>query len=192
MIFGVEAEEPDQSFFITDREPGCGAGCLRPDDGPAPRRGSVDRVGAARHLGNRDRLGVDAVREPARIRHLVDRVQVLRPDVRRRVAGPCEEVHQEVGGQIDIPLLDLRRVLRLWLAGDWIVVVEPWGRAACGKRESRETGGQDDESERQFAHVRMGRLRRTRASSLQCLEPRRASGTYTPGGESGRRSPSRS
>ena len=85
------------------------------------------------------------------------------------IAGPREEVRQEIGGQIDIPFLDLRRVLRVWLTRDRIVVVEPWRRASCGKWDSCETGGKDDESERQFAHVRMGHLRRTRTSSLPCL-----------------------
>ena len=135
MIPAVEGEEPDLTFLVPDREPGRGARRLRPDDRPAPGRGPINRVGAARQLGDRNRSGVHAVREPARVRHFVDRIQVLRPNVRRGVAGPREQVRQEVGGQIDIPFLDFRRVLRLRLTRDWIVVVEPWRRAACGKWE---------------------------------------------------------
>ena len=108
------------------------------------------------------------------------------------IAGPREQVHQEIGGQIDIPFLDSRRVLGLRLTRDGIVVVEPWRGAACGKWDSCETGGKDNESDRQFAHVRTPHSRPNTTSSRPSLERPRAAGTCTRGGENGRRCPSRS
>ncbi len=121
VVTPVEVQEPDGSLFIADREPGRHPRALPPDHRPASRGGTVRGVGSLLELLRRDRPGVDAVREPAGVRHLVYRVDVLRPDVRRRIPRPAEEVLEEIGRQADVPCLDLRGVLGLGLALERVV-----------------------------------------------------------------------
>ena len=54
--------------------------------------GGAPRLGPRDELLDRDRRRADPVREPARVRHLVDRVDVLRARARRLVARRDEQV----------------------------------------------------------------------------------------------------
>ena len=127
--FGVEGHEPGLLLPVLHREPGREACRFRPAHRPRARDGAGPDQRTADRFVDRHRTRADPVGEPARVRQLVDRVQVLRAHVRRRVARPREQVERQVEEQIDVPRLHLRRVLRLRIARQRVVVIEPPGRA---------------------------------------------------------------
>ena len=113
----VHREKPDVSRLVAHREAGRGSSGLGADDRPLAGSRALDGVRAARQLVDRQRLRVDAVGEPARVRHLVNRVDVLRANIRRRIAGFAEQVQRQVGDETDIPLLHFGRVLAVSVRG---------------------------------------------------------------------------
>ena len=119
-----------------------------------PSRRSRGRVGSPRHLVGGYRLRVDPVGEPARIRHLVDRVDILRADVRRRIARPGEHVQEQIRNQIDVTSRDFCRVGRLRLTRQRIVPIEPRSGASDDERrgDGSDREGEDDTARR----VRVG------------------------------------
>ena len=91
---------------------------------PPVERDRVMSIGTADEFGRRERTAADAVDEPARVGHFIDRVHVARPNVmplhgtRKRVRHEIVEV-----GILDRP--DLRRVQRhVIVDGDRIVRIE--------------------------------------------------------------------
>ena len=105
-----------------------------PGAGPVPDPGPFDE------FVDRDGYGPQPVREPRRVRHFIDRVEVLRADVRRLVARPGEQVLEGVVLQIDFPLLHVRRVLCVDDPRDRIVGIE---LLAVRARPSRHRDGDD-------------------------------------------------
>ncbi len=81
----IELEEPALPGGVLDGESGRHAVALRRGDRPGARRRAAARVRSPGHVLGRQRVMAGAVGEPARVRHFVDGVDVLRP--RRR--APC-------------------------------------------------------------------------------------------------------
>src|SRR6185436_2624773 len=86
----IELEEPGLAFAIPRGEARVSARRLFPDHHPLRRIGWWADNRTARELFGRDRARADPVREPARIRHLVNGVDVLGPLARGLRAGNDE------------------------------------------------------------------------------------------------------
>ena len=127
---------------------------LFPDHDPFRRVGRRADVRTARDLLGGHPRRADSVREPAGIGHLVNRVDVLSA----RPEGVWPETHEQVV-HLFVQLLDriglgVRRVLRLWFAGNRIVVIEArrLGRRHDGEQaqrdgaQRREPNGRDGEA----------------------------------------------
>ena len=100
----VELDEPDLPCGIAHGEPRHHAIVLGRNHRPAARRRAGAGPRPLDEFVDRDGYGPQPVREPRRVRHFIDRVEVLRADVRRLVAGPREQVLERVVLQIDLPL----------------------------------------------------------------------------------------
>ena len=124
----VEGDEPDLAARVADREAGRGAGDFSRHHGPWPRCWPAAGERTARDIVRGHRCRNQTVGEPVRIRHLVDRVDVARAHVGRRIAGMAEHVDREIDGQVDVPRLYLRGILGVGLARQGIVAEEtPFG-----------------------------------------------------------------
>ena len=134
----VELDEPDLPRGIAHREPRHHAIVLGRNHRPAARRRAGSGSRAFDEFINRDGYGPQPVREPRRVRHFIDRVEVLRADVRRLVARPREQVLERVVLQIDLPPLHGRRVLCVDDPRDRIVGIE---LPAVGARPCRHRHG---------------------------------------------------
>ena len=131
----VEADEPHDALFIPGGEPRRHAGALAANDGPLSGRGAVGRQRTAPDIVGGQRLRVNAIGEPAGVRHLVGGVDVLRADVGRAIARLAEQVVQQIRRQADVPCLDVRGVLRLGIPLERVVREEPRAlRAEVGCR----------------------------------------------------------
>ena len=140
---GVELHEPAHAAAVARREARRHAAGLGAHDGPRPRRRRRRDIRTPDDLVDADRPGVDAVGEPARIGHLVDGVHVEGPDVGLDVARPGEQVQQQVGRQLDVPVLCAGRILRLRLARQRVVGEESRLRRALRARQDA-AGQQQD------------------------------------------------
>ena len=121
---GVEGDEPVVSAGVGGREARRGAGALLAGDRPAPRLRRRPDHRSAGDLFDRQRTCPDAVGEPARIGHFVDRVDVLRPDVAVLPAGGDGHVVREVVEETDVVLLGAGRVAGLRRRRQRVVGVE--------------------------------------------------------------------
>ena len=169
---GVEGHEPEVAVVGPPHEARGRPGALQAGDHPALLVHAVERVGAAQQLGDRDGPRQYPVGEPARVRHLVDGVDVLRADARGRPAGPREQVVRQVVQQLDVARRNARRVLRLGLAPERVVIVELPAAAGHGRQDDRRYS--DDRNERPAASPRIG-ARRLR------FAPNRSSTAKAPG-----------
>ena len=145
----IELEEPGLALPIHSREARVRAGGLFPDNDPLRRVRRRADVRAAGDLLGRDRRGADAVGEPARVGHLVDRVDVLRSQAARRVAGRDEQVVDQL---VHLRLAVRRRfrgILRFGRASDRIVRVEP--RTLRRGARGEQCDGADRREEREAA-----------------------------------------
>ena len=98
--------------------PGVGAA----GDVPHPGRRTVDLVRAADHFVDRHVVAAEAVREPAGVGHLAQRVDVQRRTARlHRVA---ERLAHELVALREVELRDRRNVARVSVAPDRIVGIE--------------------------------------------------------------------
>lgn len=136
----IELQEPPRARRVPDRESRRDAVALGGRDRPRAWNGTAGGVRSRRDVRGRQRPPAGAVGEPARIGHLVDRVQVLRAHTQRRIAQLAEQVEQQIGDQIDLPGRDLRGVLRIGHAPQRVVNEELGGRALGGDGEP---SGQD-------------------------------------------------
>ncbi len=156
----VELQEPRLAVRIARGEAGIGPGRLFAQQHPSLRRRRGVRVDAARDLWRCHRRGADAIGEPARVRHVVDRVHVARAAVRRLARGVDEQVVRVFVEQIDGERLGAGRAATLRLAGDRIIVVEHrTGRRGASRRRE---GGEHDEERGAAAHDRALRRPATR------------------------------
>ena len=121
-------------------KPGCAPAVFSLISTQCDGSGGAPTIRAAHDLVGGDRRRADPVGEPARVRHLVDRVDVLRARAGRLVAGGDEQVVRHL-----VQLTDARRaapssVLRLRLARDRIVRIEarPLRRDGAGERAERD------------------------------------------------------
>ena len=76
---------------------------LSADDGPRRAEANV-AIGPAGQLGGRHLAHADAIREPAGVRHLVQRIHVGGPHV-RPIPGRTERVLEEVVVVVEIDLV---------------------------------------------------------------------------------------
>ena len=99
----IDLEEPHLPGGVAYREPGVTPSFLAPMTVqlPAPARWSCRALSKVLH---RHGARAHPIREPGRVRHLVQRVDVLRADVRRPVARPGERVLERVVDQVDVAL----------------------------------------------------------------------------------------
>jgi hypothetical protein len=148
----VELEEPGLTAGVPGRDARVTARCLLPPDGPARRirRGSVH--GATDNLVDRERFRPDAVGEPARVRDLVDRVDVLRPHAGRLMAGQGEQVVGQFVHQVETGRRGAAGILRLGLAKDGVVRIETRGRGGH-RADRRERRDRDSRDEGRSAHM---------------------------------------
>ena len=111
MAWRIELDEPDLPGGVAHREPGHDAIVLGRNHRPAARRRAGTDPRALDEFIDGEGNSPQPVREPRRVRHFIDRVEVLRADVRRLVARPREQVLERVVLQIDLAPLHGRRVL---------------------------------------------------------------------------------
>ena len=98
---------------------------LAPNDHPVERIEPRELARSPDDFSDGQVADADAVGEPARIRHLVERVHVDGAD-RLAVAGRRERVQQEVVGLGQLQLLDAAGIhCGVVIARDWIVGEEP-------------------------------------------------------------------
>ena len=126
----VERDEPRLPLRVVHGESGRKPGFLGSRHRPRSRRWAVAGQRASHHIGGRQFVDANAVREPARIGHFIDGIDVARLHDRCSRTGIGEEVLAEIPQQIEFPLLDLRRILRVGLTLKRIVAVELDRRAA--------------------------------------------------------------
>src|SRR5206468_10621419 len=100
------------------------AGRLLTNDRPLLRRRRPARVGPARDLLSRDLRGAKAIGEPARIRYLVNRVDVEGACVRRRTSLDDEQVVGDFVEEIDLVRRRAGGISFLGLSSDRIVAVK--------------------------------------------------------------------
>ena len=82
------------------------AGRLASADLPAVERDRLEPIGPADELGRRERPAADSIDEPARVGHLVDRVDVLRPNV-----VPYSRLRERVDDEVvAVRILDRRNL----------------------------------------------------------------------------------
>src|SRR5262245_62994096 len=109
-------------------------------DDPARRVrwGALD--GTTDDVVNRERPRADPVREPARVGHLVDGVDIAGPYSRGFVPWLYEQVVGHLVQVADIGALGLRGVLRLGIAADGVVAIEvrSGGRHGTGAQDRGE------------------------------------------------------
>ena len=89
-------------------------------------------VGPLDEIRNGHRLASDPIREPARVRNLADRIDVLRT-FQRLVAGLEKRILEEVILSADVEVLNAGRVLTLGIAPDRVVGKKLGGRGAPGR-----------------------------------------------------------
>ena len=166
----VELHEPPHAATVSRREPGGRAFSLGAHNGPLASRRSRRLVGTARDLVGAHRSRVDAVGEPARVRHFVDGVDVARRHVGGRIARLGEQVQQQIGRQLDVHELGARGVLRLGFLREGIVGEESRQvRAARGHQPgARQQQRRHDRTCRQPARV----IRTPRSTRRWCSIPR--------------------
>ena len=140
----VELEEPGLTVGVPGRDAGVAARGLLPDDDPARRIRRGPDVGTTDNLVDRERSRPDAVGEPARVRELVDGVDVLRAPARGLASGQREEVVGQLVHQVDLRQCRAPGILRLGLAKDGIVAIKTRARgghrAQPGDRRHRHDG----------------------------------------------------
>ncbi len=170
----IEAEEPDAALAVFGGEPRREARGLRADQRPAAGRRRCIGDLSFDDLLDSQVVRVDPVREPARIRNLVDRVDILRAHVRRRVAPLREHVQEQIRDQIDVPRRDFRGVGGLGLARQRIVAVELRAGAADGERGERRHRKHDDERGEPAAGIRAHHQKAAAPENVRCQpsEPR--------------------
>src|SRR4029450_5875038 len=92
VVVAVEGHEPGFALLVANGETGGDTGGLGANHRPFAGRRPVAGVGPAGDLFDRYGLRVNPVGEPARVRHLVDGVDVLRADVRGEIALLGEQI----------------------------------------------------------------------------------------------------
>ena len=132
VIRRIELQEPRLALRVPCREAGVHTGRFLARENPLRRIRRRAHVGTARHLLGCDRGRPNPVGEPVRVRHLVDRVDVLRPHARRLVIRRDEQVVGHLVNRLDVVQRSGGRVLRIRLTRDGIVAVEALTLCRCG------------------------------------------------------------
>ena len=138
----IELQKPLAARRVGHGEPGRHAVALRRDDRPGAGGRTVGRVRPLRDVLRGQGARTGAIGVPARIRHLVDGVQVAGAAARR--AGALDHVVGEVHEQVHLVGLQAGGVLRVQFLPHRIIVEElRRGRRAGGRERARgEEGGQ--------------------------------------------------
>jgi hypothetical protein len=146
VIRRIELQEPRLALRVPCGESGMHAGGFLTGENPFRRIRRRAHVGTARHLLGCDRGRPNPVGKPVRVRHFVDRVDVLRPLARRLVIRRDEQVVGHLVNRLDVVICRSRRILRIRLTRDGIVSEEALalGRCIAAKGHTR-----DDNQKRQ-------------------------------------------